>query len=673
MRMRVAAVLMLWAVRAHADDAPATTDAPGEVIIVTSARRPEPARDAVAATAVIDRAQLASAPQVLADDVVRSVPGVGTFRRSSSAIADPTSQGLNLRGVGPSGVSRALVLRDGVPLNDPFGGWVYWRALSTLAIERIEVVPSGASALFGDFALGGVLQVIGRPVTGRSLDVVASAGSFRTARLAARATEQVGDLGLELAGEAMRSDGYAPIAADQRGAVDGSAGSHHASASVRISYDAWRGGAQFFDEALDAGTAHTTADVRTWHGDLGWQRDDAHGALAVRGFAGWQRFRQERARVSAMRDTAATASQQRTPSNDQGAAATWSSRALGTHAIVVGIDGQRVAGTATDALSPAMVSANTLVRRAAGGAQWFAGAFASDTVSVSPALALVAALRLDTWRNTGASRTLTTGDGRATTTALDGASEAQLDPRLGAIVHASDAVALRGSIYRAFRAPTLNELYRPFQVGTVLTAANERLRPETLWGGELGGQIVDGALAAQATAFWNRMRDPISNVTLAAPVDGATRQRQNLGRSRVRGLELALAWQPAPAWQLRIAHAFSDARVVEAPAQPMLVGKRLAQDPRHRTTAAVRFDDARFATVAVELRYLDRMFEDDLNTLPIGAVVLIDARVERALAGGLSMFAALQNALDRRYLVGRAGIDTEGAPRSVELGLAFHR
>lgn len=186
------------------------------------------------------------------------------------------------------------------------------------------------------------------------------------------------------------------------------------------------------------------------------------------------------------------------------------------------------------------------------------------------------------------------------------------------------------------------------------------------------GQVAISGVVARATAFWNRLAGAISSATLPAPLpDGATRQRQNLGAARVAGLEVDLSWRPAAAWSLAIAHAFLDAHVTEAPGQPALVGKRLAQDPRHRTTAQVAFDDPRVAALTVEVRYLGPQFEDDLDTLPIGAVVLVDARAARRLGGGFELFAAAQNLLDRRYLVGRAGIDTVGAPRTLELGVAF--
>jgi len=668
------AVLAGSAGRASADE-PVAPAVPDEVIVVTGLRLPRPLHDVPAAVTVIDRDQVARSPHALTDDLIREAPSVGAFRRSSSLIADPTSQGLNLRGVGPSGVSRALVLRDGLPVNDPFGGWVYWRALPALGIERIEIVPSGASALFGNFALGGVLHVISRPIEGRSVDALAAVGSLGTQRAAARATERFGELGVALDGEALHSAGYTPIVRAQRGAVDEPAASTHVTGGARVERvhgdSTAHAGVRGFSESLDAGTLHTTADVRTVTYDAGVELRPDAGTLEVQLFGGVQRFAQERARVSPDRAVAFTASKQRTPSNNQGVVATWTGRPTAHHAIVVGADAQRVAGTATDTLTPTVVSDTTLTARAAGGEQRFAGVFAQDALQLTPALELAAALRLDAWQNVDARRTLTLGDGSAMTTQLGDASEVQLDPRLGALVHVTPELALRGSAYRAFRAPTLNELYRPFQVGNVLTAANDQLRPETLWGGELGTQIVLPRITVQATAFWNQLHGAIANVTLAAPVDGASRQRENLGETRILGVDLDFTWRVTDAWTARVTHAFSDGEVTAAPAQMELVGKRLAQDPHHRTLVALGYA-VRGASVGAQLRYFGRQFEDDLNTLAIGAVVLLDARAEVNLGSGFAMFASAQNLFDRRYLVGRAGIDTEGAPRTFELGIAYH-
>jgi iron complex outermembrane recepter protein len=666
--------------RSNGDGARSTVEEPpravaGETIVITGLRLPRPVRDVPAAVTVIDRAEIDRSPHRLTDDLLRTLPSVGTFRRSSSLIADPTSQGLNLRGVGPSAVSRALVLRDGVPINDPFGGWVYWRAISPLGIERIEAAPSGASALFGDFALGGVVQMISRPIESRSLAAVLAGGSHRTGRAAVRATDRIGDVGIALEGEAFRSGGYAPIAPEQRGAVDGPASSYHGAAGARVEHSRAGGtahvSARWFRESLDAGTRLTTADVRTLTLGAGYKLVRDTGTLDVELFGGDHLFEQQRARVAPDRNTATLASRQRTPSANQGALALYTTQ-RGRHAFVVGADGRRVSGTATDVLSPPTIEADTLVERAAGGEQRFAGIFVEDAIHLTPAIDIAAAIRLDGWQNRAGALALTRGSGEMTETQLPGSSQLQLDPRVGVLGRVTGELALRGSVYRAFRAPTLNELYRPFQVGTVLTAANEALAPETLWGAEAGPQIVVSNIVVRATGFYNRLDDAIGNVTVMEPLpSGATRQRQNFGTARIAGLELDASWRPIATWTVAIAHTFMDAKVVAAPDQPNLVGKRLAHDPHHRATASITFDDEDLVTITAQVRYLGPQFEDDLNTLPIGAVALVDARASRAVGYGFSAFVAAENLFDRRYLVGRAGVDTLGAPRTFELGLMF--
>lgn len=618
----------------------------GEVIVVTGSRVPEPTKDEAATVDVIDREQLDTNPSRLADDILRERPDIGTFRRSSSATADPTSQGLNLRGIGPSGVSRALVLQDGIPIVDPFGGWVYWRAINPLALDRIEIQPGAASALFGNYALGGVVDLESRPIDRDSAHVLVAGGMPASERTALAVSKRLGKLALALDGDLFHSHGYDPIA--DPGAVDHDATSSHASAGVRAKYGDAHASLRYFGEALDAGTAFTTANVQTVRADVG----GAIGAARLELFGGYQLFTQDRARVMPDRSAATLASHQVTPSNDQGLSATYQLRSR----MLVGIDARRVAGTATD--HPAMGDA-----RSAGGEQWFGGVFVEDAVVLADQLILAPALRLDAYANTNAERT---------GMPIAGTHDAQLDPRLGILWHATDELAVRAAGYRGFRAPTLNELYRPFQVGTVLTDANAQLRAETLWGGEAGVEITLPGVTVRATGFADRLSNPIDNVTLATPLaDGAMRMRENLGAARIVGLELSAEWKPAPAWTVRAAELFANATVTAAPGHEELVGNWLAQDPRHRATGSVTYTGWLAATAQV--RYLGTQFEDDQNMLPIGAAVLADAFVAKPIAHGFTIYGTIENAFDRRYIVGRSGVDTIGPPRTVELGLRFDR
>lgn len=657
---RVHRALCLAALATPAFAEPVET--PGEVIEVTELRQPRPPATSPAAVTVLDRATLAHIPAALLDDIVRAAPSAGTFRRSSSAIADPTSQGLNLRGLAPSGVSRALVLRDGVPQNDPFGGWVYWRAQPAHTIDRIEIQPSGASALFGNFGLGGVMAIASRRIED-DVETRVAGGSLGTGRATLRAARRFGAIGVELDGDAYTTDGYVPIAAP--GAVDHAAASDHRNAGARVEYGGARAFARWFDEDLDAGTQFTTANVRTLTYGASGQLVRGRSRLDLAAFGGDQQFDQQRARVSADRATAAIASTQATPSTSYGASAMWSMR-IARHTLQLGADALRVTGTSTDALSPAMMSETALVLRSAGGEQRFAGIFVQDSLRLG-ALELTAALRLDRWSLHDGHRVLARANGERETVRFADRAGVELDPRLGALVRVDDNLALRASVYRAFRAPTLNELYRPFQVGTILTAANEDLAAETLWGGEAGPQVTVDGLTARVTAYYNRISDPIFNATLAEPLDGAMRRRENAGDVRVAGAEFEASWRPVAALSFAAAYTLIDGDVLDG----ALAGKRLAQNPRGRAAFAIAYDDPRIATVATDVRYTGAQFEDDQNRLVMGSFVVVEALARRHVAYGLSAFATVQNLLDARYVVGRAGVDTVGQPRTFLLGIAF--
>ncbi|HEV8231304.1 MAG TPA: TonB-dependent receptor plug domain-containing protein, partial [Thermoanaerobaculia bacterium] len=109
-------------------------------VVVTATRSPARLGGTAASVLVVTAGDLESSAAPTIDDVLRQVPGFALFRRSGSRTANPTSQGVSLRGTGASGASRAVVLADGVPLNDPFGGWVYWGRVPRASLERVEVL-----------------------------------------------------------------------------------------------------------------------------------------------------------------------------------------------------------------------------------------------------------------------------------------------------------------------------------------------------------------------------------------------------------------------------------------------------------------------------------------------------------------------------------------------------
>ena len=218
-----------------------------ESVNVTSSRTDVPRADPTATMTVISSSELRTSAPLTLDDALKMVPGFTLFRRTSSRTANPTTQGVALRGIGGTAQSRSLVLADGVPLNDAFGGWVYWDKVPQAAIDRIEVQRGSGSDLYGADAVGGVVQVLtlrpARP-SGRALLEIGTLGTGRVSLFGGGRTR---GWRYSAGGEWFTIDGYIPIATEQdpgiapRGPIDGKLGSTHRSALASAGYQAANG------------------------------------------------------------------------------------------------------------------------------------------------------------------------------------------------------------------------------------------------------------------------------------------------------------------------------------------------------------------------------------------------------------------------------------------------
>lgn len=641
-------------------------------VVVTPSRIEERVSDTPASVTVIGGEAARNAPQQTVDDVLRQVPSFSLFRRSSSLVTHPTAQGVSLRGIGPSGASRALVLQDGVPINDPFGGWVQWQRLPILGIEQIEVMRGGGSALWGSGALGGVIHVIPRRPTERRFTFDASAGSFDTTRFAALFTEALGPLRLSLEGQKFDTEGYTIVLASRRGRIDEEANVHSGVATGRVelvlSPDLTvfaTGG--YFGEQRSNGTALQENDTALGHFFTG-------GSLRTTDGSTWrltlwtltEQFRSTFSNQATDRNSETLALDQRSPSTAAGGTLQWN-RTFGDHALLAGMDTHWVTG---DTDENVFVNNRFVRNRVAGGEQLFAGAFVQDAWKVTPWLELTGALRGDWWR---------AYDGTRKEDAPPAGVPARQEfrdvdyfipsPKVAALVHATPATDLFASVYQGFRVPTLNELYRPFRVRNDVTVANATLKPERLTGGEAGVAQRWSAADVRVTGFWNEVQDQILNVTLTAnlpdcPAGTTCRQRRNVDLTRIRGVETEVEVRPLPRWRLTAGHVYLDARVIEA-SSAVLVDKRLAQVPDHVVTAGVHWEDPAWFAASLMVRRVGRQFEDDQNTLPMGVATTVDVRIARQLGRHAQVYLAVENVLNDTYATARTseGVVSVGAPR----------
>ena len=595
----------------------------------------------------IGRREIALSGALTIDDVLRQAPGFSLFRRSGGLTANPTTQGVSLRGVGANGASRALVMYDGVPLNSPFGGWVYWNRIPRVGIESVEVFNGATSDLYGSGALGGVINIATRTAPATYLDLEASGGNESTGAASISAGKSWRTFGVGLALQALRTDGYVLVPPDQRGLVDTKAGTSDIGGSLTLSKTfgpRTRGFLRFgsFGESRRNGTPLQINDTRINSLDLGgdWASSQA-GDFSLRLYGSSENFNQNFTAVSLDRNSEVLTNRQRNPSQQLGFAFQWR-RTLGNHhSLAAGVEGRYVRGHSAERFVDA------------GGRQRSLGFFANDSVRIGSWLVAFGA-RVDSWHNY---------DGFSNRTLFVDRSDTAFSPRISVLKRFENGVSFSASAYRAFRAPTLNELYRNFRVGNVVTNANSELSAERLTGGEagVGWQSFGELLFVRGNFFWSQIDDSIANVTLSVTPALITRQRQNLGAIRARGVELAAILRPNRHWEVAGEYLLSDTTVLRFPANRTLEGLFVPQIPRNQFNFQVSYTDGRW-TAATQGRFVGQQFDDDLNQLPLRSYFTLDAEVSRSVSEQVRLFAAFQNLTGARYEISSTPVFTVGPP-----------
>lgn len=674
--VRVACFIVLaasapWLAHAQAPTESRETIPRLDPVVVTPGRIQQQANDAPASVTVIGGDEIRKSPSQTVDDLLRQVPTFSLFRRSSSLVTHPTAQGVSLRGIGPSGASRALVLVDGIPVNDPFGGWVPWSRVPTLGIQQIEIVRGGGSSVWGSGALGGVIQVLTRRPRENGVTFEGSHGSYDTSNVDVFATGVHGPVGIALEGNWFETGGFPIVKRSRRGRIDIDADSTHGVVNGRIELrpssdlTVFFSGSSFDEErqngtriqvndtharSLATGATLVTGDGSEWNATLYWQRQIFHSTFSAQ---------------AGDRASETLAADQRSPSVSLGGSLSWTRR-FGTHALLAGLDGRWVEGE-TDEEIPVGVIKRI---RVAGGEQVIAGAYVQDAIEITKSWQVVVGVRGD-WLNAfnGRRKDVPPASGVPARQRFSDSEHVIASPRIGTLVRVTPTTDVQASVYQGFRAPTLNELYRVFRVRTDVTVANAHLEPERLTGGEAGVRQRVGPVDARLTAFWNDVQDQILNVTTATPLAdcpaGTTcRQRRNVELTRIRGVEGEVEARPTRDWRVVVGHAFTDAKVVET-------GKHLAQVPKHVTTGSVRWERPEWFSAQLVARFVGGQFEDDQNTLPLGRYATLDLHLSRAVTSWGTVFFAVENVTNEEYAVARTneGVVSIGTPRIIRGGV----
>ena len=585
---------------------------------------------------VLDATAISESSGTDLDDRLRDVPGFTLFRRASSVVANPTTQGVSLRGLGSSGASRTLVLWDGIPANDPFGGWVYWTRFIPDEVETVEIDRGGATSVFGNAAMSGAISIF--PPAAEKFHLLADyeTGNENTQDMAGGWSQTWTHLALSGAVRGLTTDGYYIVPESIRGAVDRKAGVRFVTGDLRLDATTPLGSLFFRLDILAEERANGTwlthnstgFGVASLHYVKDWARDE----LSLLVYGEEEGFHATFSSVYNNRNSERETYQQTVPSQAEGGAGLWQHHETRWN-LMAGADETRVEGVDTDRLLPSGT-------RIGGGTQYETGWFGQADGVFGP-VRLFAGARENLVREPSGTDNF-------------------FSPSAGAAYN-HKRLRLRASLYRAFRAPTLNELYRSFSAGNTFTEANPGLVPETVFGGEAGLDFTGETSTFRVTGYHDSLGNLITNVTLSSTATQIVRERENAAQAVSEGAEAEYRRRFGN-WSAALSYLYADAHYV--------TGYRISEVPRHQGSAILAYHHG--GTLAsAGLRAFDYQFDDDLNQFRLPGYATVEVAVVQRLRGPLSAEASVENALGHVYYTEFTPTPNTGSPRLWHVGLKW--
>jgi outer membrane receptor protein involved in Fe transport len=645
-------------------------------ITVTAYRTPLGPLESPATTRLLSEFALSTTAVPTMDGQMRQLPGVELFRRSSSLVANPTSQGISLRGLGSTSASRTLVTEDDVPLNDALGGWVHWEEQPELAISRIEVVRGGASDLYGSSAIGGVVNVVPKRPTRTLGEVRSSYGVLGTYDTSALFQAASGGWGVLASGGAIGTDGFIQEAPFQQGPVDVPSNMHGQNGLI----DAERNSGPLrlfargsgFNEARANGTPFQQNGTRLWRYATGADWQGARNASAtLRLYGSMEHYRQTFSSISNAPTFANPNCSFRcgetptrftlAPDNELGAAAHWNQPIGTTLLMIAGADVHDVRvwdREQTFGATAALTNLHDHQRDSAGYAEamWTRRAW---TVTGSG--------RVDWFQNFDAQQVVWNGSAWVlAATQPPSRNETIFDPRMGVSRRFGEHWALSASGFRAFRAPTPSELYRSTQVGSKLTLPNSSLLSERATGWETGLASEWRWGTIRTSYFDTQVNRPIVALTTNPTSSPILLKRENLGQIESRGI--GIDFEAAPQRWLAIDGGYQYAHAVVSRGSQDL-GNWIPEVARNMASLNLRAFHPRVGTLSLQSRLSGRQYDDDANLFLLHSYFRLDAFASHDIGSHLEFFAAGENLFNRSIEASKTPTTTLATPRVARAGV----
>ncbi|GAA5481463.1 TonB-dependent receptor [Haloferula sargassicola] len=620
------------------------------------------------------------APRTL-DELLATDPSFSTYRGQSGLLSHPTSAGVSLRNTGATAASRTLVLRDGIPQNDPFGGWVEWARFDPWSLESAALVPAARSAAWGNLSPAGSIQLTRRDLDANRALLRLTAGSHGTygGSLSADLVNDDATLGIGFHAFGLHSDGFQVLPEWQRGPIDQRLALDLSGADLRAVWrpDGWltvEPAFSYYEERRNNGTPLAFNRTEAVDASLRITSDDAGLSWQLLGYYQRRRFGSTFTSVDATRSAETIALNQfDVPGEGVGGAFTIRKEVGDTFDFTLGTDLRLLRGETNE-------DVGTFRRRLAGGSQSLAGLFGTASWEPAPTTRLDGSLRLDHWSLGDAKRIERSLSSGALLLSDYPTNRDAWEPSAAlSIAHdLTDSLRADLSLSTSFRLPTLNELHRPYRVRNDLTEANPALDPERFYSIEGGIEWTPvSCLTLGATAFHHWIHDAIANVPVTDPAaiaaifgtlppGGTGAQRQNVDEARVYGLQTSAAWSPDDCWTLRLDALWSETEFSSSKRQPLLEGRPFPLAPELRAIGQLEFRPSERWSFFTGLEYGASRFDDELGQRELPSYTTVRLGASWRASDRLTLHGRIENLFDEDIPTALAGngLRSYGQPRA---------
>ena len=676
-------------------------------VVVSATRSGTPLDEVPLNTTILTKEVLEVSPDQTIDQILKNVPGV-ILNDTPYYQKDPTGQSINVRGLGNA---RTLVLIDGLPANDAFYGTVQWNLVPMSSIDSVEFIRGGVSSLWGNYGMGGVINIKTKTPTNSQQEVSASTGTFGTSNVAASKDLMASEaLQLRLSADYFATDGYQNIATIAPGSPanikngQGPASSHNSNMRLQGYFKPSSDTNGFFRVGY-----HTMSDLSSGYAfatnimqetDLAGgvtTRLDDKAKVDVNFFYENTGFNKQNGSTTAVQGArGATApynypyinANYKDPYSTVGASAQFTQEATGLiDQYVTGIDARNIAGSnQTNNLN---TGGGVTAVNYAQGQQTFYGLLGQikSKSSIIP-LETTLAARLDQWNSQTPTSYNAGSNGVPTYQNVSSQSKTQLSPTLGLLYKLSNDWDLRSAAYQAFHAPGMNNTLRSYGSGTGYSFANPNLTPETMTGYEIGTDYRWKGGFTQLTAFNNYIQNAIVSykigpsqqalanslcATVGNPSGCATNSSYYTNNQSLlsQGIEFQFHHDINSQWATDANYAFTSTKLTwTATTDP--VGKQVAGVPQNILGGGITYYPVPTASLTATVRYVGSSWLDNSNTLPVASYAVVGLRANYEVTKNATVYASAVNLFNRQYITFGTGSSsasyTVGMPQSINVG-----